>query len=86
MPSRPNLARIGYMTQSDGIYPELTAAENARSSPRCTAFGIPARPDAALEVVELADRAGTLAGSSREACAGGCRWPARSSIGRRPVP
>ena len=30
MPSRANLARIGYMTQSDGIYPALTAGENAR--------------------------------------------------------
>src|ERR1035437_1934008 len=28
MPSRVNLARIGYMTQSDGIYPELSAREN----------------------------------------------------------
>ncbi|HEX7613571.1 MAG TPA: ATP-binding cassette domain-containing protein, partial [Candidatus Limnocylindrales bacterium] len=24
MPSRSNLSRIGYMTQSDGIYPELS--------------------------------------------------------------
>src|SRR3990172_1164689 len=30
MPSRKNLARIGYMTQSDGIYPTLTVADNAR--------------------------------------------------------
>ena len=30
MPSRPNLARIGYMTQGDGIYPALTAEENVR--------------------------------------------------------
>ena len=28
MPSRANLARIGYMTQSDGIYPELSVWEN----------------------------------------------------------
>jgi ABC-2 type transport system ATP-binding protein len=28
MPSRPNLAHIGYMTQSDGIYPELSVWEN----------------------------------------------------------
>ena len=28
MPSRTNLARIGYMTQSDGIYPELSVWEN----------------------------------------------------------
>ena len=30
MPSRSNLSRIGYMTQSDGIYTALTAAENVR--------------------------------------------------------
>ncbi len=28
MPSRTNLARIGYMTQADGIYPELSVWEN----------------------------------------------------------
>src|SRR3990172_2997242 len=28
MPSRPNLSRIGYMTQSDGVYPALTVGEN----------------------------------------------------------
>jgi ABC-2 type transport system ATP-binding protein len=30
MPSRTNLARIGYMTQADGIYPELSVWENMR--------------------------------------------------------
>ncbi len=30
MPSRPNLSRIGYMTQADGIYPELSVWENIR--------------------------------------------------------
>ena len=30
MPYRANLSRIGYMTQSDGIYTALTVAENAR--------------------------------------------------------
>ncbi len=30
MPSRTNLARIGYMTQADGIYPELSVWENLR--------------------------------------------------------
>ena len=30
MPSRENLARIGYMTQADGIYPELSVWENIR--------------------------------------------------------
>jgi len=60
MPSRVTLGRIGYMTQSDGVYPALTVAENVRF------FGaVYGRPDAAasfaaLEVVDLADRANTI--------------------------
>jgi ABC-2 type transport system ATP-binding protein len=61
MPSRPNLARIGYMTQSDGIYPELTAIENARFFAAMYGVGDPAAAEAALAVVELSDRAGALA-------------------------
>ncbi|HEU4919694.1 MAG TPA: ATP-binding cassette domain-containing protein, partial [Candidatus Limnocylindrales bacterium] len=30
MPSRSNLARIGYMTQADGIYTDLSVWENIR--------------------------------------------------------
>src|SRR5664279_5467108 len=30
MPSRPNLGRIGYMTQTDGVYTALTVSENLR--------------------------------------------------------
>jgi ABC-2 type transport system ATP-binding protein len=61
MPSRPNLARIGYMTQSDGIYPELTAAENARFFAAMYGTRDPGAAEAALAVVELSDRAGALA-------------------------
>lgn len=61
MPSRPNLARIGYMTQSDGIYPELTAAENARFFAAMYGIREQGAAEAALSVVDLADRAGTLA-------------------------
>ena len=69
MPSREILGRIGYMTQSDGIYPSLTVGENVRFFG--TVYG---RPDAgaataALDVVELADRASaitaTLSGGQR---------------------
>jgi ABC-2 type transport system ATP-binding protein len=60
MPSRPNLARIGYMTQSDGIYPELTAAENVRFFAAMYGVRDPGATDAALAVIELADRADTL--------------------------
>ena len=61
MPSRPNLARIGYMTQSDGIYPELTVAENARFFAAMYGVRDPGAANAALAIVELASRAATLA-------------------------
>lgn len=61
MPSRPNLARIGYMTQSDGIYSELTAAENARFFAAMYGVRDAGAAEAALAVVKLTDRAGTLA-------------------------
>ena len=61
MPSRSNLARIGYMTQSDGIYPELTVAENARFFAAMYGVREAGAAEAALAVVELADRASTLA-------------------------
>jgi ABC-2 type transport system ATP-binding protein len=59
MPSREVLARIGYMTQSDGIYPTLTVADNARFF--AAAYGVRDREAvmAALRVVELEDRAGS---------------------------
>ena len=63
MPSRANLSRIGYMTQADGVYLALTAAENARFF--AATYGV--RGDAAvndaLELVELADRAATIVGT-----------------------
>ncbi|HEX9044742.1 MAG TPA: ABC transporter ATP-binding protein [Candidatus Limnocylindrales bacterium] len=60
MPDRPILSRIGYMTQSDGIYPALTVAENARFF--AAAYGVRdhGAVDAALSLVDLADRAATL--------------------------
>ena len=62
MPSRPNLARIGYMTQADGIYGELSVFENVRFF--ATLYGVTDR-DAMLEalrLVELDGRTTTLAG------------------------
>jgi ABC-2 type transport system ATP-binding protein len=69
MPSRTTLARIGYMTQSDGVYPALTAGENVRFFG--TVYG---RPDmeaarAALAIVDLEERdramTSTLSGGQR---------------------
>ncbi len=63
MPSRANLGRIGYMTQADGIYAALTVGENAGFF--AAAYGV--REDdavtSALEVVGLADRRGSIAGT-----------------------
>jgi ABC-2 type transport system ATP-binding protein len=57
MPSRENLAHIGYMTQSDGIYPSLRVIDNARFF--AAAYGIRDRGAVmeALATVQLDDRA-----------------------------
>ena len=61
MPSRENLANVGYMTQSDGVYPSLTVFDNARFF--AAAYGVRDREAVmkALRVVELADRSKTAA-------------------------
>jgi ABC-2 type transport system ATP-binding protein len=61
MPSRENLARIGYMTQSDGIYLELSVWENLRFF--ATLLGADDRAEMlrTLELVDLADRRDTPA-------------------------
>jgi ABC-2 type transport system ATP-binding protein len=61
MPSRENLAHIGYMTQADGIYPELSVLENVRFF--AALYGVRDRDEhlAALRLVELAHRVGTPA-------------------------
>jgi ABC-2 type transport system ATP-binding protein len=69
MPSRTNLARIGYMTQGDGIYPALTAGENVRFFAAVYGVTDDTAVDEALALVELADRSrsvvGTLSGGQR---------------------
>ena len=61
MPSRPTLARIGYMTQADGIYSELSVWENLRFF--ASLYGTVDRASLirALEVVELGGRLDTPA-------------------------
>jgi ABC-2 type transport system ATP-binding protein len=61
MPSRTNLARIGYMTQSDGIYPELSVWENLTFFAALYGQTDKAQLRAALEFVELDTRMGTPA-------------------------
>jgi ABC-2 type transport system ATP-binding protein len=84
MPSRENLARIGYMTQSDGVYPTLTVADNARFF--AATYGVRDREtvSAALEVVQLADRARTaamdLSGGQRRRLSLACAIAHRPSV------
>ena len=63
MPNRPILSRIGYMTQSDGIYPALSVGENAEFF--SAMYGERGKDAAAevLRVVDLADRRGAVAGT-----------------------
>ena len=61
MPSRPLLSRIGYMTQADGIYPELSVAENLRFFGDLYGGVGRAALDRILGLVELSDRAGSPA-------------------------
>ncbi len=69
MPSRAVLAQIGYMTQSDGIYPALTVEENVGFFGALYGVGDAAAVTRALELVELADRrtaiSSTLSGGQR---------------------
>jgi ABC-2 type transport system ATP-binding protein len=84
MPSRPNLARIGYMTQSDGIYPGLTVGENARFF--AAAYGVTddAAVVQALSLVELADRqrsvTSTLSGGQRRRLSLACALTHRPAV------
>jgi ABC-2 type transport system ATP-binding protein len=61
MPSRTLLSRIGYMTQADGIYPELSVAENLRFFGDLYGGVTQAALDRILELVDLRDRAGSPA-------------------------
>lgn len=59
MPSRPLLARIGYMTQSDGLYAELSVWENLSFFAAMSGQRDPTAMTEILDVVELGDRRGT---------------------------
>ena len=61
VPSREMLARVGYMTQADGIYPELSVWENVRFFAGLYGSFDRARLVETLRVVDLADRLDTPA-------------------------
>ncbi len=61
MPSRPLLERLGYMPQSDGIYPELSVAENLRFFAGLYEGATDERTAEVLRLVDLADRRDTPA-------------------------
>jgi ABC-2 type transport system ATP-binding protein len=63
MPNRDVLGRIGYMTQGDGVYPALTAGENARFFAAAYGADTGAAVDEALGLVDLLGRANTVAGT-----------------------
>ena len=56
MPNRAALARIGYMPQSEAIYPELSVMENIRFFAALQDARDRAAIDRTLELVELSDR------------------------------
>jgi ABC-2 type transport system ATP-binding protein len=61
MPSRTTLARIGYMTQADGIYAELSVIENVRFFATLLGETDDGAVRGVLDVVDLADRRNTPA-------------------------
>ncbi|MEI8332871.1 MAG: ABC transporter ATP-binding protein [Chloroflexota bacterium] len=84
MPSREALARIGYMTQSDGIYPELTVGENLRFFLSLYGSGGRDAGREVLDLVELSDRLGTpayeLSGGMRRRLSLACALAHRPSV------
>ena len=61
MPSRPMLAQVGYMPQSEAIYPELSVGENLGFFARLESHAEQSAIDRVLDLVELSGRKGTPA-------------------------
>ncbi len=84
MPSRQTLARIGYMTQGDGIYPALTVGENARFFAAAYGADTGAPVTDALTLVGLDDRmktvASTLSGGQRRRLSLACALVHRPAV------
>ena len=84
MPNRENLARIGYMTQADGVYAELSVWENLRFF--ATLFGPvdAGHLDETLRLVELSGRRDTpafeLSGGMRRRLSLACALAHRPAV------
>ena len=61
MPSRETLGKIGYMPQSEAIYPELSVGENLAFFARLEGHADKSAIDRVLALVELGERKGTPA-------------------------
>jgi ABC-2 type transport system ATP-binding protein len=61
MPSRPMLARIGYMPQAEALYPELSVGENLGFFASLLGHSDRAAIERVLDLVELRDRKGSPA-------------------------
>ena len=84
MPDRENLAHIGYMTQADGIYIELSVWENLRFFAALSGQRDRAAMDEVLEIVELTSRRNTpalnLSGGMRRRLSLACALVHRPSV------
>jgi ABC-2 type transport system ATP-binding protein len=84
MPSRTNLARVGYMTQADGIYPELSVWENLSFFAALYGQRDRAEMIRTLALVELDGRLGTpaleLSGGMRRRLSLACALAHRPSV------
>jgi ABC-2 type transport system ATP-binding protein len=84
MPSRENLARIGYMTQADGIYPELSVWENLRFFAALYGQTDRAEMMRILKLVELDERLDTpalnLSGGMRRRLSMACALVHRPAV------
>ena len=84
MPDRENLSRIGYMTQADGIYVELSVWENVRFFAALSGQRDKQAMDEVLEIVDLSSRRNTpalnLSGGMRRRLSLACALVHRPSV------
>jgi ABC-2 type transport system ATP-binding protein len=84
MPDRENLSRIGYMTQSDGVYADLSVWENLRFFAALAGVRDRAPLDDVLQIVDLGSRKNTpahqLSGGMRRRLSLACALVHRPSV------